>query len=254
MKKASLIGSLSALLVLAAPLFLPTVILFGGWIAFIKKWKIKKLLFFFFGFVFCIGIWSARNWATLGSPVPFSSNGGLNLLLGNSENFDPLLGTMVDISKYIKEAELKNLDEISRDTFYRDSAIDFIMQNKLLTIKNYFLKFAYYFHYKNELATSSEMSTLKTNIMLFTYWPLLLFFLVRLAMAYRTKLSLLEWFLLVSYITSGAFSAIFFTRIRFRIPFDALLIAAVVIGAARLIDACPKGSNNLPRKVSNIEH
>ena len=47
-----------------------------------------------------IGLWSIRNYYVFNSFVFVSTNGGFNLLLGNSKNTEPNLGVNTDISQY----------------------------------------------------------------------------------------------------------------------------------------------------------
>lgn len=63
--------------------------------------------------------------------------------------------------------------------------------------------------------------------MLVTYVPLLVLLVVRLALFKRWRVQSWEWLFLSTYVLSGLAYAVFFTRIRFRVPFDLLLICLV---------------------------
>jgi hypothetical protein len=58
-----------------------------------------------------------------------------------------------------------------------------------------------------------------------TYYPLLLLALVRLAAFRRYPLERAESLIYLLYFVNAIVSAVFFTRLRFRIPFDFVLIA-----------------------------
>jgi hypothetical protein len=60
--------------------------------------------------------------------------------------------------------------------------------------------------------------------MFLTYYPLLALSLVRCALWRRYPFSSAELLLYALYFGNALLSALFFTRIRFRIPFDAVLI------------------------------
>lgn len=171
----------------------------------------------------CIGVWTVRNYLVLRAFVPFSTNSGVNLLLGNSPKATAESGVNTDISAYAERAS--GLSETQRDAFYRREAVRFIMENKGKAIVLYIQKALHHFHYRNRLATRTESSPLRDLLMLVTYYPLLALALLRLAMRRRYPMSPLERYLLALYLLDALIQAVFFTRIRFRLPFDLLLIA-----------------------------
>jgi 4-amino-4-deoxy-L-arabinose transferase-like glycosyltransferase len=221
-----LIGLLFGYLILAIPIFILCLILVIAWILlFMKERKIKATLTIVLTSCLMLSIWSARNYIVFKEYIFISSNSGLNLLLGNSENTTPNAGTNVDISNYKLEAS--NLNHINQDKYYRSKAIEFIINHKRWSLILYLKKFLNYFNYKNEMATKTEGSFMKNLIMLMTYGPLLLLFVLRIFLMRQFKISKFEFLLISLYISSGLFYAIFFTRIRFRLPFDILLIIVV---------------------------
>jgi 4-amino-4-deoxy-L-arabinose transferase-like glycosyltransferase len=179
-----------------------------------------------------IGAWTVRNYVAFDAFVFVSSNSGINLLLGNSENTKPNAGVNVDISAH-KEAAAQ-LDEIERDAYYRSRALEFVIGHPGQAAKLYVQKFLNYFNYRNRLYTRSEGSGLKDGLVLVTYGPLLSLALVRWLLARRVPLSAFEVLLFALYLSSALFTALFFTRIRFRVPFDFLLIVLVAMFLSRL--------------------
>ncbi len=179
-----------------------------------------------------VGGWTVRNAVVLHDFVPLATYSGYNLLLGNSEHAAPNSGVNVDLSRY--EAAAAGLDEVSRDRFYREQALDWLRENKPRAARLYVLKVLNYFNYRNNLYVASEGSRLRDLLMLATYGPLLLALVARLLLSARYRLSGLEWFLVVMYLASAFADAIFVTRIRFRLPLDLLLIGLVASFAETL--------------------
>lgn len=170
--------------------------------------------------------WGARNAVQLGGFVPFSTNSGINLLLGNSEHTRPGGGRLADLSRYEDEAQRRGLTEIGMDHFYRQSAIAWIKEHKWQALTLYLGKVVNNFSVQNELATSGRNSTAQTLLLAVTYLPLLLLFALRVAPALRPRrLGRLEALLVALVLGNALLLAVYYTRIRFRIPLDALMIA-----------------------------
>jgi hypothetical protein len=71
--------------------------------------------------------------------------------------------------------------------------------------------------------------------MLFTYGPLMAIFLLRLLLIKQAKATPVEILFILLYLLSALVSAVFFTRIRLRLPFDYLMIMVVAITLDGLI-------------------
>lgn len=180
-----------------------------------------------------VGAWSLRNWLVFDRFVFVSSNSGLNLLLGNSENTTPTNGVTADISRYVSAAA--GMDEIAQDAYYRDQALRWIGANPQAALSLYLRKVAAFFHFRNELQTATESSALRDMTVAASYYPLLFIVLTGL-LFHRRKISGVEWLCVALYI-AGAFStAVFFSRIRFRLPYDHLLIVLAAVMLARWLD------------------
>ena len=231
-----LCGLLAGMLILTIPtfVFISSAIGVWYWLYPGKAWG-RGLLVALAISALVIGAWTLRNYTQFNTVFFVSTNSGKNLLLGNSENTTPNGGTGIDISRYVAQAS--KLSEIERDRFFRDQAINYILSHKLHSIKLYLLKFLNYFNYRNELVTQTEASTMKDILMLISYGPLLLAFIIRLFFSRIFKLSSLEVLFVILYLGSALLSALFFTRIRFRVPFDFLLIMLVAIFIERIIQS-----------------
>jgi hypothetical protein len=221
-------GLILGYLVLTIPTFVIVFPVFGIWHWLNRKesWLIGFTITLVSA-IFVVSIWTIRNYKVFDHIVFVSTNSGENLLLGNSENTTSSSGSQVDISKYVAEAS--NLNEIERDQFYRGQALDYMMSHKFQTIKMYFFKFLNFFNFRNDLVTKDEQSTLGDILMLITYGPLLLLTVFRLLLAKTYRLISFEVLMIFLYIGAAFTSALFFTRIRFRIPFDFLLIMIIAL-------------------------
>jgi hypothetical protein len=181
-----------------------------------------------------VGIWSLRNFTVYNTFVFVTSNSGVNLLIGNSENTTPDGDWgIVDISNY--EQKAAGLNEIQKDQYYRNQAIDYILTHKLASLKMYFLKFLNFFNYRNELVTKSEVSVARELLILVSYGPLLLIAIASLILSKTFTLSSFEILWFTAYLVDALVSAVFVTRIRYRVPFDFVLIMIVAVFIDKLI-------------------
>lgn len=181
----------------------------------------------------CVSPWIARNHRVTGEWIFISANSGVNLLLGNSEHTRPNAGVNVDISAYREQTA--SMMEVAADRFYAREARRYIVENPARSVGLYVRKFLNYFNYRNELRTRSEGTRWRELVMLVTYWPLLIIVGLRLFQMRRYPLSRAEAFMLLVYVANGLFLAVFFTRIRFRVPFDYLLIVLAAMHVSRWV-------------------
>jgi 4-amino-4-deoxy-L-arabinose transferase-like glycosyltransferase len=177
--------------------------------------------------------WTIRNYVQFGELVPVSTNSGINFLKGNSENATPDSGVNVDISSYLAASE--GMTEPERDAYLRSRAVDWIAHNPSSALKLYVMKLVNHFNFRNQLASRGESSSLRAIVMMVTYYPLLAVAALRLGLFRRYPLDRAELLLLGLYLGNAFVSSIFFTRIRFRLPFDMLLIGAVATFIASVV-------------------
>ena len=83
---------------------------------------------------------------------------------------------------------------------------------------------------------TAESPLWRDLVMLVTYGFLLLLTAARLALCRRFPLDEYERLALLLYVLNGAFAAVFFTRVRFRLPFDFLLISLCALFLAQLLE------------------
>jgi hypothetical protein len=234
-----LAGLLAGWLILTAPtsVFILAVLAVWSW-AYQKKRIPYQVLATLVAACLVVGLWSLRNFAVFNSLVFVTSNSGVNLLIGNSENTTPDGDWgIVDITSYERQAA--GLNEIQQDHFYRDQAIQYILTHKLASLRMYLLKFLNFFNYRNELVTKSEASTARELLVLVSYGPFLLLAIARFALAKSYRLTAFEVLLAAAYLVDALVSAVFVTRIRYRIPFDYVLIMFVAVFLYKLVKGWP---------------
>jgi hypothetical protein len=184
--------------------------------------------------------WALRNYMVFDRFVPFSTNVGWMLILGNSEHAQPNSGPTTDVSKYRTMMTTQGFSEVERDSFYKSEAFRWIMQNKVAAAKLYILKLLTHFHFRNDLRTRAESTVGRDAIMFVTYYALLLLAIWRVFTGGSLASRPFETFAIVAYLMVGAAYAAFFTRIRYRLPVDWLLIAMASIFAASLLRSLPE--------------
>jgi len=181
--------------------------------------------------ILVVAPWTVRNFVQFHALVPVSANNGNNLFIGNSPATTPNSGRTADVLPLCKGLH-PGMSDYEFDVAMRRCALDWISHHPAAAARLYVGKVINYFNYRNELATASESAHWRDWVVFFTYYPLLLIALVRLAWLRRFPLNRLEAVVYVLYFLNALASAIFFTRLRFRIPFDFLLIG---VNAAFLV-------------------
>jgi hypothetical protein len=217
-KEVSLQGLIFATLILAVPLYIANFLVYLAFGLFNQRRRIQLVVPIMIVSVALFG-WRLRNEREVGSPILVSSNGGLNLLLGNSPASGANTGTDVDLNAIAPEA--RSLSQIDQDAVYKRHATLWIKQHPGRAAVLYAEKLLNWFNFHNKLMTSGQGSRIKDLAIAFTFYPLLLCACLRIR---RRTLRITEWYLVASYLCAAGAYAVFFTRIRFRLPFDDLLI------------------------------
>ena len=176
--------------------------------------------------------WGLRNRAALGAFVPVSTNGGVNLLLGNSPGTTPSSGVRVDLSEAFGEVERRGLDEVETDRFLREEALRWMREHPGRAARLYVGKFAHFFAYANELASGARPGRAARLVGALSFYPLLGAFLARLVLARRWPLRRGEGLCVAAYFGYALVVALFFTRVRFRVPVEPLMMVVVAAGLA----------------------
>lgn len=224
---ALLAGLVGGLLTLTVPTFGVTAVGLAAWLAWRQRasgrgvsWRTVAVLVV--GLALLPLLWCARNAAQLHAFVPVSTNDGVNLILGNSPHATADSGTSVDISAYQRQAA--QLDEVASDHFYTDQALTWIGQHPGHAAVLYAEKVANNFNYRDDLATTSQGSTAQNLVSAAGYYPILLLALLRLALFRRWPVRPTEKLVALTVVVNVLLLAVFFTRLRFRVPLDGLTI------------------------------
>lgn len=223
------LGLLSALLILVHPtgVFIPPLVVV--WLFWPRNYHIvvKGTVAALIA-VACISIWSYRNYTAFNRFIPLTSHGADTLYLGNNPK--------TSLSAWYKYYEedyradgVYELTEAEENQYFLRKTLEFWTEHTGDAIHLYLIKLLDYFNFRNNLYVSSESSFFRDMIMFITYYPLLVCLVVRLFTLRRVPLSRLEALFVAIYIVSAFFHAIFLPRIRFRLPYDAVLIAYIGI-------------------------
>jgi hypothetical protein len=182
--------------------------------------------------VMLVSLWIVRSSLLFDRFVFISTNSGINLLYGNSENTGHDTG-VVDISRHTPPA---GLNEAEQDSYYKQRAKEWVMGHPAEAALLYLKKTANYFNFKNKLSTKSEESRSKDLLMAASYYPLLIAAVVRCFFWRRLRFSWPELLMYLLYFGNAFLSAVVYTRIRYRIPFDFLLVMMVAMFIGSLIE------------------
>ena len=177
--------------------------------------------------------------------IPLATNSGITLLSGNCETTVYNQASAVVSWSDAVGREITGKGEVEFNRILTRVAWENMWKNPGRTFVLYWQKFFYWFAYSNKLRSDEVVpggsgggpTWLRDYVMLFTYGPLLALLVVRLMLIRRLPLTDLEVLFLSLYLAAGMAYAIFFTRIRYRLPFDWLLIALDAIFVARVIGA-----------------
>ena len=232
---AFLLGIVMGLAILNIPAFIFSALIFSLWIAYrsLKSRPLAKVAAIGLGLALIVGPWTLRNHHLLGQFVLVSTNGGVNLLYGNSDQAVAESGATLDLSRYW--AHVEGLNEAQKDSAYAAIAVQYMKEHPAQTARLYLAKLVHFFAFRDTVATSSESDALAFVVMLVTYAPLLIVLAWRLVLFRSRRFRPAEILLLSLYFGNAFFHALFFTRIRFRIPFDFLLIATVSLFLSDLL-------------------
>lgn len=216
-------------LILTVPTFLFNFIIYLIWLA----WKRRPTFHLAIPAIIvaaALAGWSARNQAVFHAKVFVSDNSGEMLFYGNSSATGSNTGPQVPIWQLAPKAAALP-DELGRENGYKQAAVEWIRANPKQAMVLYLEKTLNWFNFRTNLYTAGKSSRLYDVLIAASYYPLLLAAMAApflLPAQYR-----LQAFFAAQYLTAALGYAIFFTRIRYRLPYDYLLIilAAGTVGA-----------------------
>lgn len=228
-------GLIFGYLILTVPSFVFQLLVVALWMAWARpEARLRAAVILIVPALLVVSVWSVRNYTVFQDFVFVSNNAGLNLFIGNSEHAAPNAPPNVrGVDETYKIFIARRMNEVEQDHYYRRRALEFVLSDKARSLKLYLLKNLNYFNIHNQLYAASEMSFDRDAVMLFTYGPLLGLFILRLILVSTFPISRFEGLLLLLYFTNIPFASLFITRVRYRLPFDFLMIAVVAIFAAQ---------------------
>jgi 4-amino-4-deoxy-L-arabinose transferase-like glycosyltransferase len=116
---------------------------------FSNKGRLKKPIILIATTMLVVSIWSFRNYSVFNTYIFISTHSGMILLDGNSEATTPNSGSKAD-SEILSQMP-KDLNEVEKDRYLKSKAIEYMLNNKMRTVKMYFLKALNHFNVYNEL-------------------------------------------------------------------------------------------------------
>ncbi|MCL6609610.1 MAG: hypothetical protein K6T74_16130 [Geminicoccaceae bacterium] len=190
-------------------------------------------------------LWIARNERALGAPV-LTTNSGINLLLGNAPGVRPETGTRLELGPYAEAT--RGLSELEADRVFRRLALDWIRAHPEEAARLYLGKLLHWVAAVDRLATEAEGGRGRALLATLGWYGLLALLLFGSVLALRAgrldpRLFVASW---GAWLAAALLYAVFFTRVRFRIPFDALLVPAAAIGLALRLGGPTRGPSRTP--------
>jgi hypothetical protein len=204
-----------------------------------------------------VGVWTTRNALTFERFVPIASSAGFNLASGNCDTarYNTSLDVRFADSVY---QDLTGKDEIEANRIMTRAGLDWIRSHPRRAAVLYVGKLAHWFNYSNKLLSdsvikggASEISSRKRDLVLLViYGTMLALVALRMALSTRIPVPLTPFEALCGllYIGAGLAYAIFFTRVRFRLPVDWLLIAIDAGFVASLLQRASRPAAHAFRK------
>jgi len=221
------LGVLSALLIMTHPsgVFIPPLVVF--WLVLPRNFHlIGKTVISALVAVLLISGWSYRNYRTFDRFIPITSHGGDTLYFGNNPHATlDAWYNYFDQDEYLNK--VKQMPQAERNSFYLHKTLEYWRTQPGAALKFYLVKWLDYFNFYDHLYVKSEFSFWRGVVMFVTYYPLLLCLVLRLLAIWWVPLTRVEKLLVAIYLGSAFFYALFLPRIRFRIPFDAVLIGHI---------------------------
>ena len=238
-------GIVYGLLILTVPIFVLCAPLFGIWMVYTVGSRVgfRHATVFLTFAAASTGVWTVRNYDVFGSFVPVATSAGFNLYCGNNPKANYNSSIQVEWPEHVY-AKLTGMNEVESNHYLVAEAFDYIVRNPGRFAVLYIQKFLHWFSYDNKLVSdaviekgaSSLSVNLRSVVMLVTWTPLLGIFAARLFLVRRFPMTNIEKLILITFLGGALAYSLFFTRIRFRIPFDWLLIAGNSIFVSRVAE------------------
>lgn len=247
------LGLSSGALLLTIPIVLllwPLIVIYFLWRS---SRKVAHILVFTLVATAFMGSWTYRNYVVLDYFIPVATSSGYNLLAGNSPDARYNTSLNVRFPEYVY-TDITGQPEATKNSVMTDAAVKLFFDDPGRIAMLYVGKFLHWFDYSNRLLSDEKIdggaSSLAPNtrdiILLVTYLAVIVLPLVTHIMyARRYPFSRSEIFFIALWICAGGAYAIFFTRVRFRLPFDWLIISSNAMFIAAVLENWMQGARKL---------
>ncbi len=204
-----------------------------AWLALGRRrlWRVASCVFIVALLV--VSVWVVRNEATMHQFIPVTDASGINLLQANSDHASIRAGVATNTNGYTAEAAHQGItSETGLESFYRTQALDWARSHPARAVQLYVERVADYFAPYDSVATKSQQSKSEDALAIVSFLPLLILLLIRLLRWRSDRPESIERLLIWIYLLNAPIAALFVTRVRYRVPFDELLI---IIAASTLV-------------------
>jgi len=245
MYRFALLGVTLGALVLTVPIHLLLLPVVAAWMLGARRGTVWQVTLMLAAIVGVVGPWVLRNCLVLGAVVGIATSSGFNLLAGNG----PYVRTDQGSGDLrwpggVRE-QVAGRSEVERDRIFTRAALRWIVENPGDAASLYVRKLLYWFSPTNQLVSDRVVPggpgtgpiLLRNAVMVLGYGLLMSILIIRLGLARRDPLTSLEVLLLALYVGGAMAYAVYFSRIRFRLPFDWLLIGLDAMFVGRLLSA-----------------
>ncbi|MFT4294515.1 MAG: hypothetical protein QM582_03785 [Micropruina sp.] len=179
-----------------------------------------------------MGAWAIRNWIVFREFIPISTSTGINLLIGNNPDATAGSGVDVDLQASMQRVFSMGLSENGRSSEFMREALHWITSNPGDAAMLYLQKTAHYFVAYDAPATAGQGKP----VMGLIAWAALVV-IAGLTVARWSNwgrrtfpMHFTERVMLFVFIANAPIMAVFFTRVRFRVPLDSFLLIEAAIG------------------------
>jgi 4-amino-4-deoxy-L-arabinose transferase-like glycosyltransferase len=237
-------GAIFGLLILTVTDLVVAIFVAAIWLAFGRPHFRLAMAVLLASAVAVVSVWIVRDELTMHAFIPVADNNGYNLLLANSAHASIRAGVDTNIAQYLQGTGHEG--EVALDNSLRRDAVDWIKANPGRAATLYVERVADYFAPYDDLATKAQESSARNALATITYIPLLILFIWRLGLWGRRRPKGLEKVMIWLYLSDALVDAIFVTRVRYRVPLDAVLIIVI----ASMIAWKPLSNSSAPRGLS----
>lgn len=236
-------GLVFGALILTTPIFLLTLPIYVIWLLTAGRAPWRHVGVFAISVALTVGSWTARNAVAFGEFVPVATSAGFNFASGNCDEarYNTSLDVRWDESVY---TELTGKGEVESNRILVEAGLDWIAEDPGRAALLYVQKFAHWFAYSNTLLSdtaveggaTSMSSRVREWALLLSYGGLVFLLLCRIVFSKLAPWNRYDLLAALFYVALGLAYALFFTRVRFRIPVDWLLICTVAPFVAAVLD------------------